>query len=92
MSWMLTPVEQQKPQVNWRPDINSEDKSPKKLDSYQAGPGQTADDPGSTLKPGKSQKAMQQNLDNMNALLEVEKQHKENQKNNSSNHDGGGSR
>ena len=39
MDWKLTPVEQQKPQINWRADVNSEDKSPAKLDSYQSGPG-----------------------------------------------------
>lgn len=82
MSWMLTPVEQQKPQINWRADINAEDKSPKKLDSYQAGPGQTADDPGSTLKPGKSEDAMNKNLQTMNALLELEKKHKKEKKEN----------
>lgn len=90
MSWALTPVEQQKPQVNWRPDINSADESPKKLDSYQAGPGQTADDPGSTLKPGKSNEAMRKNLEVMNVLLEVEKKHKKNQSKNGKSDGGSG--
>ena len=54
MNWMYTPVEKQKPQINWRQDINSADKSPKKLDSYQGanGPGASGNTPGVTLTGG----------------------------------------
>lgn len=53
MNWMYTPVEKQKPQINWRQDINSADKSPKKLDSYQGANGAAqGNDPGVTLTPG----------------------------------------
>lgn len=75
MDWKLTPVEQQKPQINWRPDINHEDKTPKKLDSYQAGPGQNSDEPGSTLKPGKDGDMVQKQLQQMNYLLEIKRRH-----------------
>lgn len=77
MDWKLTPVEQQKPQINWRADINSEDKSPAKLDSYQAGPGQTSDDPGNTLKKGASGDWASKHLQQMNILLEIKKKHDE---------------
>lgn len=80
MNWKLTPVEQQKPQINWRADINSEDKSPAKLDSFQSGPGQTGDDAGSTVQAGEAANAMQQHLDDMNKLLELDKKHEENAK------------
>lgn len=53
MSWKMTPVEQQKPQINWRQNINMDDKSPEKLDSYplKNGPAQGAN-PGCTLTGG----------------------------------------
>lgn len=70
MSWKLTPVENQKPQINWRKDINSEDKSPDKLDSYQAGPGQASADPGSTLGNGAAASQMQQHLAAMQKILD----------------------
>lgn len=54
MGWKLTPVEQQKPQINWRQDINSDDKSPEKLASYQLanGPGSSGLTPTVSLTPG----------------------------------------
>ena len=35
MKWKLTPMENQKPLINWRQDINKPDSSPRKLPSYQ---------------------------------------------------------
>lgn len=54
MTWKMVPVELQKPQINWRQDINSQDKSPEKLGTYQPinGAGGSGMDPGITLKPG----------------------------------------
>ena len=54
MGWKLTPVEQQKPQINWRQDINSDDKSPEKLSSYQLanGPGSSGLTPTVSINPG----------------------------------------
>ncbi len=71
MSWKLTPVENQKPQINWRKDINSKDESPKKLDSYQSGPGQSGNDPGSTLGKGAAASAMEEHLKAMQAILDT---------------------
>lgn len=69
MSWKLTPVESQKPQINWRKDINSEDSSPAKLDSYQAGAGQANDVQGSTLQAGSEGEWMQKHYDVMQDIL-----------------------
>ena len=69
MSWKLTPVETQKPQINWRKDINSDDKSPDKLDSYQAGASQANDAPGSTLQAGSAGEWMQKHYDIMQDIL-----------------------
>ena len=54
MGWKLTPVEEQKPQINWRQDINSDDKSPEKLSSYQPanGPGSSGLTPTVSINPG----------------------------------------
>jgi len=38
MKWRLVPVEGQKPNTNWRQDINHPDGTPKKLPSYQYNP------------------------------------------------------
>lgn len=58
MGWKLTPVEQQKAQINWRQDINSQDKSPQKLDSSQQsnGLGGSGLNPKSTITTGNSEK------------------------------------
>ena len=71
MDWKLTPVEQQKPQINWRADVNSEDKSPAKLDSYQSGPGQTGEDQNPSLKSGEAGDWVSKHLQKMNELLEI---------------------
>lgn len=54
MDWHLTPVEIQKPQINWRQDINHADRSPKKLASYQPANGMGANGltPTNTFQPG----------------------------------------
>lgn len=77
MDWKLTPVEQQKPQINWRADVNSEDKSPAKLDSYQSGPGQTGEDQNPSLKSGEAGDWVSKHLQKMNELLEIKKKHDE---------------
>lgn len=69
MVWKLTPVETQKPQINWRKDINSEDKSPAKLDSYQAGASQANDQQGSTIQAGSAGEWMQKHYDSMKEIL-----------------------
>lgn len=72
MDWKLTPVEQQKPQINWRQDINSEDKSPDKLDSYQSSPAQTGDNPGSTMAAGNYKDWVTKHKDDLEKKLKAE--------------------
>lgn len=71
MNWKLTPVESQKAQINWRPDINHEDKSGPKLDSFQQanGPAQTGSDVTCTLQAGNCKEWMNKHYDSMKDLL-----------------------
>lgn len=70
MGWKLTPVEQQKPQINWRQDINSQDKSPQKLDSSQQsnGLGGSGLNPKSTITTGNSEKDAKDKQDDLNSV------------------------
>lgn len=67
MDWNLVPVETQKAQINWRADINSEDKSPKKLASNQNGNSTVGSgvQPGCTLKPGEYANIVSKHLSDM---------------------------
>lgn len=75
MGWKLTPVEQQKAQINWRQDINSQDKSPQKLSSFQQnnGPGATALNPTSTVTPGKEEVKAKNTQTDMDAIANGDK-------------------
>lgn len=75
MNWKLTPVEQQKPQVNWRQDINSADQSPEKLTSYQQsnGLGGSGLNPTSTVDKGKDSKNADKDQADMDSIANGEK-------------------
>lgn len=71
MTWKMVPIELQKPQINWRQDINSKDKSPKKLGTYMPanGPGTSGLDPGITLQPGNFKDIVSEHLTWLNDLI-----------------------
>ena len=56
MKWNLVPVENQKPQINWKQNINQPDSAPSPLASAQSqnGHGGSGIDPGFTTQPGKA--------------------------------------
>ena len=72
MDWKYTPVEQQKPQVNWRQDINMDDKAPKRLDSFPIsnGIGGSGLNPESTIGGGKDDANVSGHLAYMKQILE----------------------
>lgn len=75
MNWRLTPVENQKAQINWRPDVNHDDKSGKKLDSFQQnnGPAQTGSDITCTLQAGNCKEWMGKHYNNLSQVIDPNK-------------------
>ena len=74
MNWQTVPVENQKPQINWRADINHADKSPTKLGTYQTNNGQGGDgiNAGNSLRAGTIADWMQAHYDDMQRTLKID--------------------
>lgn len=80
MKWKLTPVENQKPLINWRTDINHPDGTPKKLASYQFNPANAGQTGGTSsagycsIRPGKVNSMMQSLYNAMKSSSDAEVQ------------------
>jgi hypothetical protein len=69
MNWNLVPVEQQVPQINWKQDINSDDKPLSKLASYQCGASNLGSNGllGCSLTKGSASSYMEKNYEEFKA-------------------------